>query len=139
MRLLNVLIASNSLTYLLTPWCRVLLEKLTGLQLVKNSPHFTEPEGSLPHYKLPPPFPILGQPNPVHTPTSHLLEIHPNIIHTFMPRSPQWYLSLRFPYEDPISPHLITHMSHMPSPASNSLNVLIHVVFRVKVHSQTLT
>ena len=35
--------------YLLTPWCRVLLEKLTGLQLVKKSPHFTEPEGSLPH------------------------------------------------------------------------------------------
>ena len=32
-------------TYLLTPWCRVLLEKLTGLQLV----NFTEPEGSLPH------------------------------------------------------------------------------------------
>ena len=25
-----------SLTYLLTPWCRVLLEKLTGLQLVKK-------------------------------------------------------------------------------------------------------
>jgi len=23
-------------TYLLTPWCRVLLEKLTGLQLVKK-------------------------------------------------------------------------------------------------------
>ena len=23
--------------YLLTPWCRVLLEKLTGLQLVKNN------------------------------------------------------------------------------------------------------
>ena len=97
MRLLNVLIASNSLTYLLTPWCRVLLEKLTGLQLVKNSPHFTEPEGSLPHYKLPPPFPILGQPNPVHTPTSHLLEILPNII-------PQWSLSLRFPHQDPIHP-----------------------------------
>ena len=28
------------LTYLLTPWCRVLLEKLTGLQLVKKSPAF---------------------------------------------------------------------------------------------------
>ena len=25
-------------TYLLTPWCRVLLEKLTGLQLVKKFP-----------------------------------------------------------------------------------------------------
>ena len=31
-------------------------------------------------HKRPPPVPILGQPNPVHIPTSHLLEIHPNII-----------------------------------------------------------
>jgi len=29
-------------TYLLTPWSRVLLEKLTGLQLVKNFPAFYE-------------------------------------------------------------------------------------------------
>ena len=28
------------LTYLLTPWCRVLLEKPTGLQLVKKFPAF---------------------------------------------------------------------------------------------------
>jgi len=28
------------LTYLLIPWCRVLLEKLTGLQLVKKFPAF---------------------------------------------------------------------------------------------------
>jgi len=28
------------LTYLLNPWCRVLLEKLTGLQLVKKFPAF---------------------------------------------------------------------------------------------------
>ena len=36
------------------------------------------------HYRThegPPPVSILGQPNPVHIPTSHLLEIHPNIIH----------------------------------------------------------
>ena len=31
---------SDILTYLLTPWCRVLLEKLTGLQLVKKFPAF---------------------------------------------------------------------------------------------------
>ena len=31
-------IKSDILTYLLTPWCRVLLEKLTGLQLVKKFP-----------------------------------------------------------------------------------------------------
>ena len=32
-------------------------------------------------HKRPPTVSILGQPNPVHIPTSHLLEIHPNIIH----------------------------------------------------------
>ena len=31
---------SEHLSYLLTPWCRVLLEKLTGLQLVKKFPTF---------------------------------------------------------------------------------------------------
>ena len=48
-------------------------------------------------HKHPPPVSILDQPNPVHIPTSHLLEIHPNIIHPSMPRSPQWSLSLQFP------------------------------------------
>jgi hypothetical protein len=46
-------------------------------------------------YKRPPSVSILGQPNPVHIPTSHLLEIHPNIIHPSMPRAPQSFLSLR--------------------------------------------
>ena len=31
-------------------------------------------------HKPPTPVPILAQPNPVHIPTSHLLEIHPNIM-----------------------------------------------------------
>ena len=37
-------------------------------------------------HKHPSPVSILGQPNPVHIPTSHLLEIHPNIIHPSTPR-----------------------------------------------------
>ena len=41
-------------------------------------------------HKRPPPVSILGQPNPVHIPTSHLLDIYPNIIHPSTPRSPQW-------------------------------------------------
>ena len=55
-------------------------------------------------HKRPPPVSILGQPNPVHIPTYHLLEIHPNIIHPSTPRSPQWSPSLRFPHQDPIHP-----------------------------------
>ena len=63
-------------------------------------------------HKRPLPVSILGQPNPVHIPTSHLLEIHPNIIHPSTPRSPQWSPSLRFPHQDPKHTPLLTHMRH---------------------------
>ena len=33
-------LVAHVLKYILTPWCRVLLEKLTGLQLVKKFPAF---------------------------------------------------------------------------------------------------
>jgi len=71
-------------------------------------------------HKRPPTVSILGQPNPVHIPTSHLLEIHPNIIHPSTPRSPQWSPSLRFPHRDSIHPPLLTHTRHMPSPSHSS-------------------
>ena len=82
----------NLLTY------SMVLEKLTGLQQVKKFPIF---HGTR---KFITALPILGPPNPVHIPTSHLLEIHPNIIHPSTPRSPEWSLSLRFPHQDPIYP-----------------------------------
>ena len=87
---------------------------LTGLHLVKKFPAF-----HCTHKRLPP-VSILGQPNPVHIPTSHLLEIHPNIIHPSTSRSPQWPPSLRFPHQDPIHPTLLIHTHHMPSPSHSS-------------------
>ena len=48
-------------------------------------------------HKRPPPISFLGQPNPVHIPTSYLLEIHPNIIHPSTPRPPRGLFSSGFP------------------------------------------
>ena len=73
-------------------------------------------------HKRPPTVSILGQPNPVHIPTSHLLEIHLNIIHPSTPRSPQWSPSLRFPHQDPT--HSLSSAIRATCPAH-----LIHLDF----------
>ena len=73
-------------------------------------------------HKRPPPVSILGQPNPVHIPTSHLLDIHPNIIHSSTSRSPQWSLSLRFSHQDPIHP--LVYISKFKSLMTHNFNYI---------------
>ena len=63
------------------------------------------------HYRThnrPPLVSILDQPNPVHIPTSHLLEIQPNIIHSSTSRSPQWLFPSSFPSKTLYTPLLLT-------------------------------
>jgi hypothetical protein len=71
-------------------------------------------------HKRPPPVPILSQPNPVHTPTSHLPKVHPNIIIPSTPGSPQLSLSLRFPHQNPVHTSPLPHTRYMPRPSHSS-------------------
>ena len=59
--------------------------------------------------------PILSQFDPIHTPTSHFLKIHLNIILPSSPGSPKWSRSIRFPHQTPVypSPPYVLHAPHL--------------------------
>jgi len=60
----------NPFTFLLTPWSRVLLQKLRDISWSRNSPHFMEPESSLPQSQEPATWPY---PQPAQSsPTPHI-------------------------------------------------------------------
>ena len=114
-------IDGSSYWYLLTPCSRVLLEKLIGLQLVKKYPAFYgTPKIHCRIHKCPPPVPILSQLGPVHTPKSHFLKTHRNIIRPSTPGSPKWSLFLRFSHHKLVYAFPLTHTRYMPCPSLSS-------------------
>ena len=107
---------------LLTPWSRVLLEKLTSklCSQSRNSLHLWNPK--VPHrtHKCPPLVPILSQLHPVPMTPSNFLKIHLNIILPSTSWSPQWPLSLSLPHQHPVHNSILTHTSHTPCPSHSS-------------------
>ena len=109
------------LTYLLTPWCRVLLEKLTGLQLVKKFPafhgtrRFITALTSLRHLSLSWASPIQSiHPHPTSWRSILILSTHLRL------GLPSGLLPSGFPTKTLYTPTLFTHTRHMPSPSHSS-------------------
>ena len=103
---------------ILTPWCRVLLEKLTGLQLVKKFPafhgtrRFITALTSFRHLSLSWASPIQSiYPHPTSWRSVLILSAHLRL------GLPSGLLTVRFPHQDPIRPPLLPHTRHMPSPS----------------------
>ena len=108
-------------TYILTPWCRVLLEKLTRLQLVKKFPafhgtrRFITALTSVRQLSLSWGSPIQSiYPHPTSWRSILILYTHPRL------GLSSGLFPTGFLHQDPIHPPLLTHTRHMPNPSHSS-------------------
>ena len=106
---------------ILTPWYGVLLEKLTGLQLVKKYPPFHRTRRFITaltcvrHLSLSWASPIQSiYPHPTSWRSILILSTHLRL------GLPSGLLPFGFPTKTLYTPPLLTHMRHMPSPSHSS-------------------
>jgi hypothetical protein len=112
---------------LLTPWSRVLVVKLTGLQIVKKFPAFYGTRRFITEFTSAPPtflYPEPAQSRPY--PTSNFLKIRRNIILPSAPGSPRWSPSLRFSHQNPVHVSLLPYTRYVPCPSHYSRLYYLH-------------
>ena len=97
----------------LTPWSRVLSEKLTRPKVLRNSPHFMQPEGSLPHSQEPAttsrPEPDWSSPCPT-----------PSILSLSTPGFSKWSPSLGFHHQNPVCTSPLPYTCYVSCPSQSS-------------------
>ena len=104
-------------TYLLTPWSRVLLQKLTTLQLVKKLPAFYGTWRFIAAFTRAHHLSLSWATSIQSIPHIQLPKFHLNIILPSVLGSPQWSLSPRFPHQNPVHTSPLPHVRHMPRPS----------------------
>ena len=116
--------------HLLSPWCRVLLEKLSGLQLVKKfssfhgTRRFITALTSVRHLSLSWASPIQSiYPHTTSWRSILILFTHLRLGH------PSGHLPSGFPTKSLYTPPLLTYMRHMPSPSHSSRFCHPHKVY----------
>ena len=105
------------LTYVLTPWSRVLLENLNGIQLVNKFREFYGPRRVTAAFTS---VPILSQLDPVNTPTPHFLKIHLTIILPSTLGFARWLFSVTFPHQNPVLTSPLPHTRYMLRSSNSS-------------------
>ena len=78
-----------------------------------------EPEGSLPHSKLPATC-LYPEPARSNKCPHVFLKKHLNIILSSTPGFSKWSLSLKFPHQNPVYTSTLSHTRYMPSPSHSS-------------------
>ena len=84
---------------------------------IVNTPHYMDPECSLPHSQVPATCPYHEPDTFSPSLPSHILKIHLNIILPSTPVPSKWSFSRRLNHQNPEYTYLLPHTCYMPRPS----------------------